>query len=51
MGIDRRPGEPFISRTDTMMLLSIDTEDKYGFAAVDSARSYVVIPRPRARPD
>ena len=24
MGIDRRPGEPFISRTDTMMLLSYD---------------------------
>ncbi|MCO5185112.1 MAG: LCP family protein [Anaerolineae bacterium] len=24
MGIDRRPGQPFISRTDTMMLLSID---------------------------
>jgi polyisoprenyl-teichoic acid--peptidoglycan teichoic acid transferase len=24
MGIDRRPGEPFISRTDTMMLLSFD---------------------------
>ncbi|NKQ35216.1 MAG: LCP family protein [Chloroflexi bacterium] len=24
MGIDRRPGEPFISRTDTLMLLSYD---------------------------
>ncbi|MCA9921915.1 MAG: LCP family protein, partial [Anaerolineales bacterium] len=24
MGIDRRPGEAFISRTDTMMLVSID---------------------------
>lgn len=26
MGIDRRPGEAFISRTDTMMLASIDPE-------------------------
>lgn len=26
MGIDRRPGESFISRTDTMMLVSIDQE-------------------------
>jgi anionic cell wall polymer biosynthesis LytR-Cps2A-Psr (LCP) family protein len=24
MGIDRRPGEPFISRTDTMMLMSVN---------------------------
>lgn len=24
MGIDRRPGEPFVSRTDTMMLLSVN---------------------------
>lgn len=24
MGIDRRPGEPFVSRTDTMMLLSLN---------------------------
>ena len=26
MGIDRRPGEPFISRTDSMMLLSINPQ-------------------------
>jgi LCP family protein required for cell wall assembly len=26
MGVDRRPGGPFISRTDTMMLLSVDPE-------------------------
>lgn len=26
MGIDRRPGEPFVARTDTMLLLSVDTE-------------------------
>jgi LCP family protein required for cell wall assembly len=26
MGIDRRPGEPFVSRTDSMMIISIDPE-------------------------
>ena len=28
MGIDRRPGESFISRTDSMMLISVDPEDE-----------------------
>ncbi|WP_420642307.1 LCP family protein [Candidatus Leptofilum sp.] len=37
MGIDRRPGEAFISRTDTMMLVSLDP-------ATDSA-SILSIPR------
>jgi LCP family protein required for cell wall assembly len=37
MGIDRRPGEPFISRTDTMMLVSIDP--------VSEAVSILSIPR------
>lgn len=37
MGIDRRPGEAFISRTDTMMLISLDP-------ATDSA-SILSIPR------
>ncbi len=26
MGIDRRPGEPFVSRTDTMMVLSVNPQ-------------------------
>lgn len=34
MGIDRRPGEPFISRTDSMMLLSINPQT--GRAAIMS---------------
>lgn len=44
MGIDRRPGEPFISRTDTMMLVSIkpDTEE---VSILSIPRDlYVVIP-------
>ncbi len=28
MGIDRRPGESFISRTDSMMLISVDAQDE-----------------------
>ena len=28
MGIDRRPGESFISRTDSMMLISIDPQNE-----------------------
>jgi len=44
MGIDRRPGQAFISRTDTMMLVSID--NKSGAVAVLSIPRdlYVVIP-------
>lgn len=44
MGIDRRPGEPFISRTDTMMLLSLNQET--GKAALLSIPRdlYVVLP-------
>lgn len=44
MGIDRRPGEPFISRTDTMMLLSIDTEDNTASLLSIPRDLYVVIP-------
>jgi LCP family protein required for cell wall assembly len=44
MGIDRRPGEPFISRTDTMMLLSLDPRtDKVSVLSVPRDL-YVVIP-------
>jgi polyisoprenyl-teichoic acid--peptidoglycan teichoic acid transferase len=44
MGIDRRPGEPFISRTDSIMVVSIDTV--HDTAAVLSVPRdlYVVIP-------
>ncbi len=44
MGIDRRPGEPFISRTDTMMLAAIDTQDQ-SISLLSIPRDlYVVIP-------
>lgn len=44
MGIDRRPGEPFISRTDTMMLASIDPEtDEISILSIPRDL-YVVIP-------
>ena len=44
MGIDRRPGEPFISRTDSMMLISVDsTEEKASVLSIPRDL-YVVIP-------
>jgi LCP family protein required for cell wall assembly len=44
MGIDRRPGEPFISRTDTMMLASVDPEtDEIAILSIPRDL-YVVIP-------
>ena len=44
MGIDRRPGEPFISRTDSMMMFSIDSET-HAAAILSIPRDlYVVIP-------
>lgn len=44
MGIDRRPGEPFISRTDTMMLASIDPESEEISILSIPRDLYVVIP-------
>ncbi|MCI0580244.1 MAG: LCP family protein [Chloroflexi bacterium] len=44
MGIDRRPGEPFISRTDTMMLMSINPEAKTASILSIPRDLYVVIP-------
>lgn len=44
MGIDRRPGEPFISRTDTMMIMSIDPEGKTASILSVPRDLYVVIP-------
>ncbi|MGD2079257.1 MAG: LCP family protein [Chloroflexota bacterium] len=44
MGIDRRPGEPFISRTDTMMLVSIDPESDQVSILSIPRDLYVVIP-------
>ncbi len=44
MGIDRRPGEPFISRTDSIMVISVDPEtDKISILSVPRDL-YVVIP-------
>lgn len=44
MGIDRRPGEAFISRTDTMMLMSLDpTSDTASILSIPRDL-YVVIP-------
>ena len=44
MGIDRRPGEPFISRTDSMMLLSFDPENNTAAILSVPRDLYVVIP-------
>ena len=44
MGIDRRPGEPFISRTDTMMLMSIDPENDSASILSIPRDLYVVVP-------
>jgi anionic cell wall polymer biosynthesis LytR-Cps2A-Psr (LCP) family protein len=44
MGIDRRPGEPFISRTDSMMLFSIDPQSDSAAILSIPRDLYVVIP-------
>jgi LCP family protein required for cell wall assembly len=44
MGIDRRPGEPFISRTDTMMLMSLDPATDTASILSIPRDLYVVIP-------
>jgi len=44
MGIDRRPGEPFISRTDSMMVLSVDPVGKTASILSIPRDLYVVIP-------
>lgn len=44
MGIDRRPGEPFISRTDTMMLVSINPTRQTASILSVPRDLYVVIP-------
>jgi polyisoprenyl-teichoic acid--peptidoglycan teichoic acid transferase len=44
MGIDRRPGEAFISRTDSMMIVSINPEDE-SISILSLPRDlYVIIP-------
>ena len=44
MGIDRRPGGSFISRTDSMMLMSINPEDNTASILSIPRDLYVVIP-------
>jgi polyisoprenyl-teichoic acid--peptidoglycan teichoic acid transferase len=44
MGIDRRPGEAFISRTDTMMLVSLDPKNNSVSMLSIPRDLYVVIP-------
>ncbi|MEJ2749054.1 MAG: LCP family protein [Anaerolineae bacterium] len=44
MGIDRRPGEAFISRTDTMMIVSIDPAGNRASILSVPRDLYVVIP-------
>lgn len=44
MGIDRRPGQSFISRTDTMMLVSIDPETESASILSIPRDLYVLIP-------
>ena len=44
MGIDRRPGEAFISRTDTMMLLSVNPDDNTASVLSIPRDLYVEIP-------
>jgi len=44
MGIDRRPGEPFISRTDSMMLVSFKPEMNEASILSIPRDLYVVIP-------
>lgn len=44
MGIDRRPGESFISRTDSMMLISIDPQEEKASILSIPRDLYAVIP-------
>ena len=44
MGIDRRPGEPFISRTDSMMIISLNQEEETISILSVPRDLYVVIP-------
>lgn len=44
MGIDRRPGEPFISRTDSIMVVSVNPETKKISILSVPRDLYVVIP-------
>ena len=44
MGIDRRPGEPYISRTDTMMLLSYNPRSEVISVLSIPRDLYVVVP-------
>jgi len=44
MGIDRRPGEPFISRTDTMILFSVDHVDRTASMLSIPRDLYTVLP-------
>lgn len=44
MGIDRRPGEAFISRTDSMMIISINPADNTASILSIPRDLYVVIP-------
>lgn len=44
MGIDRRPGESFISRTDSMMLISIDPQTEEAAMLSIPRDLYVLIP-------
>ncbi len=44
MGIDRRPGDPFVSRTDTMMLLSYDPRTDRAVILSIPRDLYVIIP-------
>ncbi len=44
MGIDRRPGGSFVSRTDTMLLLSMDPTDNSAYILSIPRDFYAVIP-------
>jgi LCP family protein required for cell wall assembly len=44
MGIDRRPGESFISRTDSMMIISVDPLDQSAVMLSVPRDLYVTIP-------
>ncbi|MCA9982900.1 MAG: LCP family protein [Anaerolineales bacterium] len=44
VGVDRRPGDPFISRTDTMMLFTVDPDTNTAAILSIPRDLYVVIP-------
>ncbi len=44
MGIDRRPGQPFVSRTDSMMIVSIDPQNERISMLSLPRDLYVIIP-------